>query len=64
MQALTRKQHAPPITCTRAGYGWAYSVARTMFETDRIPLFFVPRCNALNEVRQLALLYAWECPQE
>lgn len=32
-------------------FGFAYTVARTMFETDQIPRFFVPRCNALNEVR-------------
>lgn len=33
-----------------------------MFETDRIPLFFVPRCNALNEARACDVPWcAWVC---
>ena len=31
-------------------HGYVYLVGRTMFETDRLPEGFVPRCNAMNEV--------------
>lgn len=31
---------------------YVYQIGRTMFETDRLPAFFVDKCNAMNEVRR------------
>jgi hypothetical protein len=36
-------------------FAWVYSVGRTMFETDRLPAVFVPRCG------RCCLLGCWQC---
>ena len=44
-QGLSSSPSQPPTQPRPAspGFGWSYAIARTMFETDKIPQFFVPR---------------------